>query len=113
MVTPPWMTRPLDSGRILTLAPITLMAWISMLAAAGLLAPISRSGSVPVLVTVRKPDGQARALHRRLDGDHGRIEGEHALGLEVAHADGTQPDRPFGIVGHVDEGHALQVLERL
>src|SRR5215471_18505798 len=62
---------------------------------------------------LRRPDRDARALHRRLDRDHGRVEGEHALGLEVAHADGAQPDRPFRIVGHVDERHALEILERL
>ena len=61
----------------------------------------------------RRTDSDTRALHRRLDRDHGRVEGEHALGLEVAHADGAQPDRPFRIVGHVDERHALQVIERL
>ena len=41
--------------------PTTLMPWISILPAAGLLAAIRRSGSRPLLVTVKKPPARSGA----------------------------------------------------
>jgi hypothetical protein len=45
--------------------PVTLMAWISIFSAARLVAPTSRSGSRPVLVSTKKPPARSGVSNDR------------------------------------------------
>ena len=62
-----WMTRPLAIGRMSMSEPTTLMPWISMRSASGLLAATSRSSSGPLFTIDRK--APAEVLGRRCEED--------------------------------------------
>ena len=54
-VAPGGISRPLSTSRMRMMLPSIFISWTCTVPAAGLLADTSRSGVVPVLVTVRKP----------------------------------------------------------